>query len=213
MLMLRFQDGEGEEEAKPVGVAGPACGSAGAQQPCLLLTLIALLGIEVLVDWNQTLVEINVLRDQVRLKGMNYAGLLARSAVEPILSSDRAMLTRLATGILDDEDAIYIRITDPSGRLIFEQLDADFAAMEARRGLQPFPRRYEHFLARDARGVTQDFVGFRERLAQPLSRLAADLERLFEPHRGPLFAAAAAPRLAGPHPVSRPLAGRQAAAR
>ena len=130
-----------------------------------LLTLIALLGIEILVDWNQTLVEINVLRDQVRLKGMNYAGLLARSAVEPILSSDRALLTRLATGILDDEDAIYIRITDPSGRLIFEQLDADFAAMEARRGLQPFPRRYEHFLARDAQGVTQDFVGFRERLA------------------------------------------------
>ncbi len=130
-----------------------------------LVTLIVLLGIEILVDWNQTLVEINVLRDQIRLKGVNYAGLLARAAVEPVLVGDRQLLTRLATGILDDEDAIFIRITDPRGRLIFEQLDAEFAAQEARRGQPPFPQRYAHFLARDALGVTQDFAGFRERLA------------------------------------------------
>lgn len=129
-----------------------------------LLTLIVLLGIEIVVDWNQTLVEINVLRDQIRLKGVSYAGLLARAAVEPMVAGDRHALERLASGILDDEDAIFIRITDPRGRLIFQQLDPDFAKQEAACGLAPFPQRYAHFLGRDAHGVSQDFDGFRTRL-------------------------------------------------
>ncbi len=129
-----------------------------------LLTLIVLLGIEILVDWNQTLVEINVLRDQIRLKGVSYAGLLARAAVEPMVAGDQRALVRLASGILDDEDAIYIRITDPRGRLIFDQIDAEFAKQEAAQGRAPFPQRYAHFLSRDALGVSQDFEGFRLRL-------------------------------------------------
>lgn len=162
-----------------------------------LLTLIVLLGIEVLVDWNQTLVEINVLRDQIRLKGMNYAGLLAGSAIEPILVSDRQLLSRLATGILDDEDAIYIRITDPRGRLIFEQLDAEFAARETRLGRDPFPRRYAHFLQRDALGISQDFEGFRDRLANSRYR---DLPQIWSDFLGRLAARFAS---APPLPASR----------
>lgn len=130
-----------------------------------LITLIVLLGIEIVVDWNQTLVEINVLRDQIRLKGISYAGLLARAAVEPMVAGDRHTLTLLASGILDDEDAIYVRMTDPRGRLIFDRLDADFAAQDAKAGRAPFPQRYAHFLDRDATGVSQDFDGFRMRLA------------------------------------------------
>lgn len=162
-----------------------------------LLTLIVLLGIEILVDWNQTLVEINVLRDQVRLKGMNYAGLLARSAVEPILAGDRPMLLRLATGILDDEDAIYIRITDPRGRLIFDQLDAEFAAQESRLRREPFPRRYARFLERDALGVSQDFAGFRERLANSRYR---DLPQIWSDLLGRIAARFSPPP---PLPASR----------
>lgn len=38
-----------------------------------LFGLIVACGIEVLVDWNQTLFEVNVLRDQIRQKGLNSA--------------------------------------------------------------------------------------------------------------------------------------------
>ena len=82
-----------------------------------LLGLVIACGVEVLVDWNQTLFEINVLRDQIRQKGLNYAGLLARAVVEPVLSRDRATFDRLAQGLLDDEDAVFVRIVDPSGKV------------------------------------------------------------------------------------------------
>ena len=84
-----------------------------------LLGLVIACGVEVLVDWNQTLFEINVLRDQIRQKGLNYAGLLARAVVEPVLSRDRATFDRLAQGLLDDEDAVFVRIVDPSALASF----------------------------------------------------------------------------------------------
>ena len=130
-----------------------------------LITLLVLLGIEVIVDWNQTLVEINVLRDQIRQKGMNYAGLLSRTAIEPILSADRPELQRLASGILDDEDAIYVRITDMQGRLIFDQVNSHYDQRRTRAGMLPFRVHYAHLLDRDARGITHDPEGFRHRLA------------------------------------------------
>lgn len=160
-----------------------------------LLTLIVLLGIEIVVDWNQTLVEINVLRDQIRLKGVSYAGLLARAAVEPMMAGDRQALSRLASGILDDEDAIYIRITDPRGRLIFEQLDPDFAAQEAAQRRPPFPQRYAHFLARDALGVSQDFAGFRTRLLNSRYR---DVPQIWSDFLSKLAARFAAPAAVSP---------------
>jgi hypothetical protein len=161
-----------------------------------LLTLIVLLGIEILVDWNQTLVEINVLRDQIRLKGVSYAGLLARAAVEPMVAGDRSALSRLASGILDDEDAIYIRITDPRGRLIFDQLDPELAARDVAQGRPPFPQRYAHFLSRDASGVSQDFDGFRTRLANSRYR---DVPQIWADFVGKLTARFVPPPALSPH--------------
>ena len=53
-----------------------------------LLGLIVACGVEVLVDWNQTLFEVNVLRDQIRQKGLNYAGILERAIVDPLVRRD-----------------------------------------------------------------------------------------------------------------------------
>ena len=65
-----------------------------------LLGLVIACGVEVLVDWNQTLFEVNVLRDQVRQKGLNYAGILERAVVDPLLGGDRITLDRLTSGCL-----------------------------------------------------------------------------------------------------------------
>src|SRR5258708_4512686 len=99
-----------------------------------LFGLIIACGIEVLVDWNQTLFEINVLRDQIRQKGTNYAGLLQRAVVEPMRAGDKAAITRLAEGILDDEDAVFVRLVDLSAKVVYERLDESYAKLYEKRG-------------------------------------------------------------------------------
>ncbi len=130
-----------------------------------LIGLVVACGIEVLVDWNQTLTEINVLRDQIRLKGLNYAGLLERAAVEPVLGRDRAALDRLAMGLIDDEDAVFVRIVDPAGSVVYESIDEPFAARYLTRGKGSFVSHYQHWLERDLKGVLFDPDGFKQRLA------------------------------------------------
>ena len=130
-----------------------------------LLGLVIACGVEVLVDWNQTLFEINVLRDQIRQKGLNYAGLLARAVVEPVLSRDRATFDRLAQGLLDDEDAVFVRIVDPSGKVIYDGVDDSFEQTYGRRGKGTFRHHYGHWLERDLQGILTDPEGFKQRLA------------------------------------------------
>ncbi len=131
-----------------------------------LLGLIVACGIEVLVDWNQTLFEINVLRSQIHQKGINYAGLLARAVAEPMRIGDRASLERLSIGILDDEDAVYVRLSDLKGQVIYDQVDDLYAKEYEKRGKGTFVYHYAHWLERDVRGVLEDLDGFKERLAK-----------------------------------------------
>ena len=130
-----------------------------------LITVLVACGVEVLVDWNQTLSEINVLRDHIRQKGVNYAGLLNRAAVEPLRARDSTALGRLTSGILDDEDAVYVRITDAQRRIVFEEMDEPYEAERLRAGRGPFRPYYAHLMERDLRGVTEDLDGFKRRLA------------------------------------------------
>lgn len=130
-----------------------------------LLGIIVACGIEVVVDWNQTLYEINVLRDQIRLKGVNYAGLLSRAIVESMLSGRSRTMDRLAEGILDDEDAIFIRIVDATGKIVYERIEPSFEKEYARRGKGSYREHYGHWLDRDLRAVIADPEGFRQRLA------------------------------------------------
>lgn len=130
-----------------------------------LITVVVACGVEVLVDWNQTLFEINVLRDHIRQKGVNYAGLLNRAAVEPLRARDRTGLGRLTAGILDDEDAVFVRITDAQRRVVFEEMDEPYEAERLRLGRGAFRSYYAHLMERDLRGVTEDLDGFKRRLA------------------------------------------------
>lgn len=130
-----------------------------------LFGLIVACGIEVLVDWNQTLFEVNVLRDQIRQKGLNYAGILERAIVDPLVRRDHKMLDRLASGVLDDEDAVFLRVVDPSGHVVYERIEQRFAQEYLQRGKGSFPEHYAHFLDRDLRGILFDPDGFKQRLA------------------------------------------------
>lgn len=130
-----------------------------------LITVLVACGVEVLVDWNQTLFEINVLRDHIRQKGVNYAGLLNRAAVEPLRARDRTALARLTAGILDDEDAVYVRITDAQRGVVFEEMDEPYEADRMRLGRGAFRVQYAQLMERDLRGVTENLEGFKRRLA------------------------------------------------
>lgn len=130
-----------------------------------LLGLIVACGVEVLVDWNQTLFEVNVLRDQIRQKGLNYAGILERAIVDPLVRRDHKMLERLASGVLDDEDAVFLRVVDQSGKTVYERIDQRFELDYLRRGKGSFGDHYGHWLDRDLRGILFDPDGFKQRLS------------------------------------------------
>ncbi len=130
-----------------------------------LLGLMVACGIEVVVDWNQTLFEMNVLRDQIHQKGRNYAGLLEKVTVEPMLKGDVVTLDLLSAGIIDDEDAVFVRVTDENGRVVFDRLDPIYEQSFEKRGKGTFRSHYAHWLDRDMRGVIEDPVGFKQRLA------------------------------------------------
>jgi len=130
-----------------------------------LLGLVVACGVEVLVDWNQTLSEINTLRDQIRQKGKHYAGLLSRIVVDPMMLEDSAMLDRLTAGIIDDEDAVYVRISDVTGKVVYERTDPLYERWRLRHGKDSFRSRYAYFLDRDSRGLISDPEHFKQRLA------------------------------------------------
>ncbi len=69
-----------------------------------------------MLDWNATLVEINVLRNTIRLKGENYVGILGKASDDELGARDRAGLERLSHGIFDDEDGGLLSGCSPTPR-------------------------------------------------------------------------------------------------
>jgi hypothetical protein len=135
-----------------------------------LLGLIVACGVEVLVDWNSTLFEINVLRDGMRQRGLNYVAILSRAALLPLRAGDQAALSHLSDGLFDDEDVVFVRIVDAAGAMRHERLRAPYAASFQRRHGRPFLDSYQGQMDRDLRGIREDPEGLARRMAQSRHR-------------------------------------------
>jgi len=125
-----------------------------------LLGLMVACGIEVVVDLNQTLFEINVLRSAVRQKGEAYVGILAKASEDELAESDVAGLEHLSSGIFDDEDAEFVRFTDASGKVVWEK---EKASPEHPRAAD-FATHYAHLMERDEHAILTDPDGFKQRI-------------------------------------------------
>jgi hypothetical protein len=122
-----------------------------------LLGVVIACGIQVLLDWHATLVEINVLRNAIRQKGENYVGILGKASDDELAARDRGGLERLSHGIFDDEDAVYVRFTDAAGVVVWDNLKPDFADAFRRRGnLEPFVDTYARLMGRDTQRALHD---------------------------------------------------------
>jgi hypothetical protein len=135
-----------------------------------LLGLLVACGIEVVVDWNSTLFEINVLRDGMRQRGLNYSRILAHSAVDPMLSFDPEALDRLCEGLFHDEDVVFVRFTDQQGTVMLDRLREKYASRFARRRKSSFPDYYASQMRRDIGGILADPDMLAQRMANSRHR-------------------------------------------
>jgi len=131
-----------------------------------MLSLIVACGIEVMVDWNATLREINVLRDRVRERGVSYVHILAGAADEPMTRKDTAALAHLSEGLFSDDDVIFVRFVDTHEQSLFEQLEPKYAAAFQQHRQQAFVEYFAKQIDRDLKGVMFDFDGQRERMVK-----------------------------------------------
>ncbi len=135
-----------------------------------LLGLLVACGIEVVVDWNSTLFEINVLRDGMRQRGQNYARILANAAVDPMLSYDPESLDRLCDGLFQDEDVVFVRFTDQQGTVMLDRLRESYAQSFLRRRKSPFRDYYASQMRRDLGGIITDPDMLAQRMARSRHR-------------------------------------------
>ncbi|HUS68177.1 MAG TPA: SpoIIE family protein phosphatase [Kofleriaceae bacterium] len=136
----------------------------GRSSHVFLLVLLVLCGIEVMVDWNATLTEINVLRGQLRQKGENYADLLRKASENALLAYDWDELERLSQGVFEDDDVVYVRFSDLVGNTLYDRLRPEFgSAFEAHRN-ESFRDHYRRQMARDARGMVVDPLALRQKM-------------------------------------------------
>jgi hypothetical protein len=129
-----------------------------------LIGLIVACGIEVLIDWNATLFEINILRDRMRERGYNYAGILSKSTIAPLTARDPASLAVLSSGLFDDDDVAFVRFTTAEGVVVYERVDTDYEELFRRRRGIPFREYFASQLTRDADGIVNDPAGLRQRM-------------------------------------------------
>lgn len=129
-----------------------------------LIGLIVACGIEVLIDWNSTLYEINILRERMRERGYNYVGILSKSTIAPLTNKDPGTLATLSSGLFDDDDVAFVRFTTVEGAVVYELVDAEYEASFQKKRGTPFRDYYAKQLARDADGIVRDPVGLRQRM-------------------------------------------------
>jgi hypothetical protein len=122
-----------------------------------LAGLVVACAVEVLVDWNSTIMEINALRNTIRLKGESYVAILGKAADDELAARDKVGLDRLTHGIFDDEDAVYVRFTDAAGVVVWDKLKAGFDdVFRQRGGTQPFVAQYASLMDRDSKRALSD---------------------------------------------------------
>jgi hypothetical protein len=131
-----------------------------------LLGLVVACGVQVLLDWNATLIEINVLRNGIRQKGENYVGILGKASDDELGARDKPGLDRLSHGIFDDEDAIYVRFSDAAAAVVWDKLKPEFAeAFERRGNVEPFVEKYARLMDRDTQRALHDPEGLKAHVA------------------------------------------------
>ena len=129
------------------------------------MSLIIACGIEVVVDWNATLFEINVLRGRVSERGISYVHILAGASDEAMQRRDSTILAHLSEGLFADEQVSFVRFVDRNATILYEQLKPSYAAKFQRRRSEPFTEYYAKQLSRDVSGIMHDPDGQRERMA------------------------------------------------
>lgn len=135
-----------------------------------LLGLIVACGVEVLVDWNATLYEVNVLRDDLRQRGLSYVAILARAALPALRAGEGETLRRLSVGVVDDADVIFVRFADRRGQSRYEHLRPAYGAEFQRQRGQDLTAYYAAQLSRDTRGAISDPAGLAARMAHSRHR-------------------------------------------
>jgi hypothetical protein len=131
-----------------------------------LMSLVIACGIEVMVDWNTTLFEINVLRGRVSERGMSYVHILAGAADEAMQKRNAKVLAQLSEGLFADEQVVFVRFVDTAGDVLYEELQPRYAAQFQRRRAVLFAAYYAKQIARDLSGVMHDPEGQRDRMAK-----------------------------------------------
>ena len=129
-------------------------------QHVFLLGVVVAFAVEILVDWNSTFYEINVLRAQLGNKAMNYAAVLRLSLEEVIAGGDGARGRALAERVCEDPEVAGVHIVRADGTLIAEAADSG-GSLAAR-----FPRQ----LARDEKAMMADPDLFRSKQRQSRHR-------------------------------------------
>ncbi len=126
-----------------------------------LLGVIVACGIEVLNDWNSTLLEINQLRSSVRQKALNYVAILSKPLGAAVEHADATEQTRLTEGLFDDQDAVIVRVCDAKGKTIYERVRDDYKPE-----LAPHKQLYDHLMERDIAGMLKDPAAYKARVAK-----------------------------------------------
>ncbi len=123
-----------------------------------MLALIIACAIEVVTEWNGMIFEIDALRGELRARAENYAGIVAKASLEPVLAYDPDGLDAVSDGLFDDEEVAFVRFADHQGTTIYDRL----------RPTMPdgFRERYAHQLTRDVNGILQDPELLAKRMSQ-----------------------------------------------
>src|SRR5690348_15690251 len=89
-------------------------------QRVFLAGLVVAFAVEIAVDWNSTFYEVNVLRAQLRDKASHIAAILRLAAHDPLAARDQARLEQLCRRVLEDDEVVYVRVTDGEGASLVE---------------------------------------------------------------------------------------------
>lgn len=155
-----------------------------------LLGLVVACGVEVLVDWNSTLFEINVLRNRMRDRGLSYVAILSKACASPMRAGDAATLGRLSSGVFDDEEVLAVRFFDADGRPLHDRVAEEGGARFVAARRAPLLAYYEHQMIRDVRGILKDPDGQAKRMAESRWR---DFPQMWNDAMAKLVARFAAP--------------------
>lgn len=128
-----------------------------------LAGLLVACGIEVFLDWNSTIFEINVLRNGMRERALSYVGILARAGAEPVHARDPRRLEALCSGLFDDPDVGFVRVTDAQGATVYERLAPAMEQRHDARHGTPFAVHYARQMDRDVRGLLREPAALRAR--------------------------------------------------